>query len=38
LLGDVNIDGAIDANDLIILLNHEDLQADWHTTEENTPE
>jgi hypothetical protein len=38
LLGDINIDGAIDANDLVILLNHKDARADWHTTEENTPE
>ena len=36
LLGDINTDGAIDVNDLHILLNHKNLKADWYT--ENTPE
>ena len=38
LLGDINADGAIDKKDFEIILDHKDAQADWHTTEENTPE
>jgi hypothetical protein len=31
LLGDINLDGAIDIKDVEILLNHKDAQADWYT-------
>ena len=31
LLGDINTDGALDVNDLQILLYHKNLEADWHT-------
>ena len=31
LLGDINTDGAIDVNDLQILMSHKNLKADWHT-------
>jgi hypothetical protein len=31
LIGDVNTDGTIDVNDLKILLDHNDHQADWYT-------
>ena len=30
VLGDINTDGAIDVNDLQILLDHKNRQADWH--------
>ncbi len=33
LLGDINANGIIDANDLQILINHQNLKADWHTTQ-----
>jgi hypothetical protein len=37
LLGDINNDGTIDKKDFKIILAHKNAQADWHTTEENTP-
>ena len=36
LLGDINADGAIDSNDVVILLNHSNLKADWY--KETRPE
>jgi len=35
LLGDINPDGAIDAQDLQVLLSHKDRQADWRTKQEH---
>jgi hypothetical protein len=37
LLGDINTNGTIDANDLQILIDHQNLKADWHTTKQNLP-
>ena len=30
IIGDINLDGQIDINDLHILLNHENLKTDWY--------
>ena len=36
LLGDINADGAIDINDLEILWEHNNRQADWYTKQEDS--
>jgi len=36
LLGDINTDGAIDMNDVKILLNQTDLRADWNAAQEDS--
>jgi hypothetical protein len=37
LLGDINTNGAIDVNDVEILVTHASIKADWHKTQESEP-
>jgi len=37
VLGDINTNGAIDVNDVEILVSHTNVKADWHTTQESEP-
>jgi len=37
VLGDINTNGAIDVNDVEILVHQPNTKADWHTTQESEP-
>jgi len=37
VLGDINTNGAIDVNDVEILVNHASIKTDWHKTQETEP-